>query len=259
MTEDIPSIYTVRAGTFEGPLELLLSLIEQRKLFVNEISLASVTAEYIGYIKTLTHLPDEKRIADTSYFILIAATLILIKSKSLLPNLALTEEETEKITDLESRLKLYQIIKNASIDIKSTFGTHVIFFPRERVWSEPLFSPDTHITTSIMASSIVDVLNNAPKQEISMPEVEVKKVVSIDEMIDNLTARIQTAMNMSFREWSKKGDGGTESEVKVHVIVSFLAMLELVREGIINVVQNTSFADIAITKQEEVSSRENTL
>ncbi|HZX74897.1 MAG TPA: ScpA family protein [Cyclobacteriaceae bacterium] len=246
---DAPT-YNVKQASFEGPLELLLSLIEQRKLFVNEISLAEVTTDYINYIKTLSDLPPERRIADISYFILIAATLVLIKSKSLLPDLSLTQEEEEKISDLETRLKLYQIIKTASIDVKNNFGTQIIFFPRERVWSDPLFSPEESITVANIENSINDVLSHIPKKEPPVPEVQVKKVINIDEMISNLTDRIQNAMNVSFREFAKSQGGENVQEVKVHVIVSFLAMLELVREGIIDVIQNNSFEDIQIHKQE---------
>jgi segregation and condensation protein A len=247
--ENITSTYKVRAGSFEGPLELLLSLIESRKLFVNEISLAQVTDDYISYIKSLTDLSNDKRIADVSYFILIAATLILIKSKSLLPTLSLTEDETEKITDLEKRLKLYQIIKNASIDVKTNFGTNIIFSPLDRVWSEPIFSPDPLITISSMSDSINDVLAHIPKKEQKLTEIEVKKIISIDQVIDSLTSRIQSAINISFKDFAKSHNAGDVSEARVHIIVSFLAMLELVREGIIDVVQNVSFEDINISKQ----------
>lgn len=248
LEETTTSTYTVKAGRFEGPLELLLSLIESRKLFVNEISLAQVTDDYVAYIKSVSNQSNEKRIADVSYFILIAATLILIKSKSLLPSLSLTEDETEKITDLEKRLKIYQIIKNASIDVKAGFGTHVIFFPLDRVWSEPLFSPDAQITVSSVAESIRDVLAHIPKKEDKLTEIEVKKLISIDQVIDNLTERIQTAINISFKEFAKSNTAESASEARVNIIVSFLAMLELVREGIIDVVQNVSFEDIQISK-----------
>jgi len=246
-TEGITSTYKVRAGTFEGPLDILLSLIEQRKLFVNEISLAEVTNDYIAYIKSLSEL--DKNINDVSYFVLIAATLILIKSKSLLPNLSLTEDETEKIVDLESRLKLYQIIKNASVDIKNNFGVNIIFSPCDRIWSEPLFSPDPLITVLNVSKSMEDVLAQVPKKEAKLPEIEIKKIINIDEVINSLTDRIQDAMNLSFREFSKSHGAGSEEEAKVHVIVSFLAMLELVREGLIDVIQSASFGDIEINKQ----------
>ena len=256
MTEEINSTYQVKAGSFEGPLELLLSLIESRKFFVNEISLAEVTNDYIAYIKSISNIPNEKHIADVSYFILIAATLILIKSKSLLPNLELTEDEHDKITDLEQRLKLYQIIKNASIDVKNDFGIKIIFMPTERIWSEPLFSPDSMITISSMSDSIKEVLGHLPKKTEKLPEIEIKKIINIDEIINSLTDRIQNAINFSFKEFTQSQGALNQEEAKVHIIVSFLAMLELVREGIIDVIQNNSFEDIEINKQ-EITSNEN--
>ena len=95
--ESVISPYSIRAGTFEGPLDLLLSLIENKKFFINELSLADVTTDYVSYLKSLKEIPNEKHIEDVSYFVLVASTLILIKSKSLLPNLALTEDEKEAL------------------------------------------------------------------------------------------------------------------------------------------------------------------
>jgi segregation and condensation protein A len=248
MTEII-SDYKIKQGSFEGPLELLLSLIEQKKLFVNEISLADVTNDYIAYVKSLSGVDTNKHIADVSYFLLIAATLILIKSKSLLPNLALTEDEEEKIFDLENRLRLYKIIKEASIEINNQFGTKIIFMPNERIWSEPLFSPDPLITSTNVLQSIEGVLLHIPKKSAPLPEIEVKKIINLDQIINSLTDRIQNALNLSFKDFSKSHGAENQEEAKVHVIVSFLAMLELVREGIIDVIQNTSFGDIEMNKQ----------
>ena len=98
------SSYNVKTHIFEGPLDTLLSLIEKRKLFINDISLAQVADDYISYVRSLTDFP----LADSAHFVLIASTLVLIKSKSLLPNLSLTEEEQSNIDDLEDRLKHYQ-------------------------------------------------------------------------------------------------------------------------------------------------------
>lgn len=253
-TEQKQSQYKVKTSTFEGPLELLISLIEQRKLFVNDVSIAQVTDDYIKYVRSIPERSNDTHIADVSNFLLTAATLILIKSKSLLPNLTLTEDEEEKISDLENRLKLYQIIKNASIDIKANFGTHIIFRPLEKTWNEPLFSPDESITIESMSSCINDVLAHLPKKQEKLPEVEVRKVINIEEIINSLTDRIQDAINISFRDFSKSHKPENEVEAKVHVIVSFLAMLELVREGIIDVVQNNTFEDISINRQRVESS-----
>lgn len=257
MTELVNNTYTVKSGGFEGPLELLLSLIESKKLFVNEISLAEVTNEYISHIKSLQNDPTrqdlaepaDKHIHDVSYFIVIAATLILIKSKSLLPNLELTDEEEDKIEDLEMRLKLYQIIKNASIDIKNNFGTQVIFSAPERKWDNVIFSPDPVITVEAINAVVEDVLIHIPKKMAPLPEIEVKTVINIEEMIDRLTQRIQKTLNTSFRDFARQSSNGNEKEVKVNVIVSFLAMLELVREGIIDVIQNSNFEDIMMSKE----------
>ena len=73
--------FIVKQQHFEGPLDLLLSLIEKRKLFINDIALAKVTDDFISHIQSLNQFP----MADSANFILIASTLLLIKSKSLLP------------------------------------------------------------------------------------------------------------------------------------------------------------------------------
>jgi segregation and condensation protein A len=252
MDNTVNSPYKIKQGTFEGPLELLLSLIEQKKLFINEISLALVTNDYISHIKEFSNTGDNnnKYIADISYFILVATTLILIKSKSLLPNLALTEDETEKISDLENRLKLYKIIKNASIDIKNNFGVNIIFMPNERIWSEPIFAPDPQITLLNISSRMDEIFRSLPTNAPKLPEIEIKKILNIDQIINSLTDRIKGAIDLSFKEFSNSHGANNQQEAKVHIIVSFLAMLELVREGIIDVIQSNSFDDIKINKQE---------
>src|SRR5574343_317549 len=105
--------FQLKTESFEGPLELLLSLIEDKKLHVSEISLAQVTEEYLQYLGNFTEVPGEQRVttlSDRSQFVAVAATLILIKARSLLPTMELSDEETESIDDLTERLRLYQII-----------------------------------------------------------------------------------------------------------------------------------------------------
>lgn len=128
MEETEQIAYKVKTGVFEGPLELLLSLIEARKLFINEISLAEVTADYLAYIKNISSF----RMNDATQFLVIASTLLLIKSRSLLPNLNLTEKEEDKIIDLEDRLKKYKAIKESAILIKDQFGKNILFLAGEK-------------------------------------------------------------------------------------------------------------------------------
>lgn len=258
-TEDIISPYSVRTGAFEGPLDLLLSLIENKKFFINELSLANVTNDYISYLKSLSEVPNDKHIENVSYFVLIASTLILIKSRSLLPNLSLTEEEKEDIGDLEKRLKIYQIFKSAGTEINKIFGKDIIFTPVERVWSDPVFSPDPIITPENLLISVKNAIANAPKKEENLPEIEVKKIINIEEVINNITERIKNAVQLSFKDLTK-GDGTKpKEEAKTQVIISFLAMLELVREGVIGVIQNSSFGDIEINQNKKEAGEELTV
>jgi len=225
--------FTIKQQSFEGPLDVLLDLIEKRKLFINDISLAKVADDYLAYINTLGQFP----LADGANFVLIASTLVLIKSKSLLPNLQLTAEEQGDIADLELRLKIYKRIKELSVGIKERFGKHISFEPEQRK-TDPIFSPDKGMTVAGLVSAIKDVLLNLPKKEF-LPRVVVEKVMSLEEMITHLTKRVTDSIKMSFKEFSKD-----KKESKVHVIVSFLAMLELVKQGIISVTQESHDADI---------------
>ncbi len=235
--------FIVKQEHFEGPLDLLLSLIEKRKLFVNDIALAKVTDDFIAHIQALGQFP----MADSANFILIASTLLLIKSKSLLPALDLTGEEEQGIHDLETRLKIYQEIKNASLHVKTLFGKDIIFQPSQSRPMEPLFSPDASMTVAGLSASIKALIQALPKKE-TLPKALVQKVMSLEEMIGRLTERVTKSLRMSFKEFAKMGDGSTgtsagNKEVKVHVIVSFLAMLELVKQGIINVTQENADAN----------------
>lgn len=236
--------FIVKQEHFEGPLDLLLTLIEKRKLFVNDIALAKVTDDFISHIQALGQFP----MADSANFILIASTLLLIKSKSLLPTLDLTGEEEQGIHDLETRLKIYQEIKNASLHVKALFGKDIIFQPSQARPSEPLFSPDESMTIAGLSASIAALIRALPKKEL-LPKAVVQKVMSLEEMIGRLTERVTKSLRMSFKDFAKMGDAGAPGaagsrEVKVHVIVSFLAMLELVKQGIINVTQENAGSDI---------------
>ncbi len=142
--------FVVKQQSFEGPLDLLLSLIEKRKLFINDISLSKVADDFIEHIKRFEHFPLE----DSAHFILVASTLLLIKSKSLLPNLALTAEEEGNIGDLELRLKVYQRIKEAGILVKNRFGREIIFAKSTTRPIVPVFSPDPGMTLGTIAAEI---------------------------------------------------------------------------------------------------------
>ncbi len=231
-------VYTIKTTGFEGPFGVLLNLVEERKLHINDVSLAQVTEDYLKYVNSLGGL----RPAEISSFIIVAATLILIKSKSLLPNLSLTNEEESDIKDLEDRLKIYERYILLSKNIKNIFGKDIIFASEERKNSTLVFLPDEQITTESMMTFARGALGKIPSK-VFLPEVEIKKVISIEEMIDKLADRINNSLKMNFKEFS--GVAKTKEE-KVFVIVGFLAMLEMVRQGILQVAQENNFEDIII-------------
>jgi segregation and condensation protein A len=237
------SNFKVKLQDFEGPLDLLLGLIEQRKLSINQISLARVADDFIAYLQSLNDFP----VAESADFLLIASTLVLIKSKSLLPNLQLSDEESGSIEDLERRLKFLQQMKETAKIMQGLYGKQVMYFERERQYT-PVFSPHAGITPRALFDAAFGLIASLPKFE-KIPKTIVKKVISLDEMIRNLSERISASLRMSFREFSSFG-----RKEKVHVIVSFLAMLELVKQGAIRVAQNSDFEDITIETEGELAT-----
>lgn len=237
--------FTVKTNTFEGPLDLLLDLIEKRKLFISDIALAKVTDDFIDHVKQFENMP----MGESAHFILVASTLLLIKSKSLLPNLSLTEEEQGDIHDLETRLKIYKRIKEASKHVEKMFGDEMIFGQSQSRAFSPVFAPDPQFSLEQALNSLKDLVKRLPKNE-ALPRLAVKKILSLEDMIGDLTKRITTQLKMSFSQFT----AGHKGE-KINVIVSFLAMLELVRHGVLQVSQASEFADIEMeTKQVGVPS-----
>ena len=157
----------------------------------------------------------------------------------------LTDEEQGDIKNLEERLRLYELFKKLGINIKNNFGKKIIFAPLERKNEVVVFLPDSQITKESMMGFARDVLGGMPKK-VFLPEVEVRKVISIEEMIGNLTERIQNTIKMSFKDFAGKVK---TREEKVFAIVGFLAILELVRNGILHAIQEDGFADIIISKK----------
>lgn len=248
------SVYKVKTASFEGPLDVLLGLIEKRKLFINEISLASITDDFLTYVRTI----DRKDIESYTSFISVAATLILIKSRSLIPNLELTEDEKEDIGALERRLELYRLIKEIGVEIEAKFGKQIIFPRLEKKIETKVFAPDAQITQESMLSNIFDAIKLIPIPEAPKPEVLVLKVKSIEETINDLVERVTKSFKMSFREFSASQGYKNEKEKKVGTIVSFLAMLELVRNGFMEAFQTEEFQDISLEKLEAKAESENT-
>lgn len=226
--------FTIKTDLFEGPLDLLLQLVEKRKVFISDVSLADVTDDYITHVKKIEHFP----ISQTAHFILVASTLLLLKSKALLPTITLTEEEEESIEDLEKRLKIYKYFQELSKKIGAQFNESPLFPKLPVRTSEPVFSPQKNFYPEQARTLVLGVIERLPKKK-KINEVTVKKVISLEQSIETLGKRVQEGLRVSFNEFSKLGK--TE---KINVIVSFLAMLELVKQETIHVRQESHFEDI---------------
>lgn len=230
--------FAVKTEVFEGPLDLLLDLVEKRKLLINDISLAEVTDEYMRQVSDM----QERSLPNTSQFIVLAATLLLIKSKSLLPVLDLTDDEQDSIEDLEERLKLYQIYRNAGKTISAIFGQSRLHSRQFVPKSEPIFTTDKFTENDELKDAMYRVLNELPKK-VEKPKVRVRKIVTLEEMIDRLKNRIENQMQLKFSELVNRDDERTT------VIVGFLAVLEYVKQGSILVAQAERFDEIEIEKE----------
>jgi len=243
--------FNIKTEVFEGPLDLLLSLVEKRKLFINDISLSKVADDYIKHIQEFQNSLVSS--GQTSYFpvseitnfVVVASILILIKSKSLLPQLDITTEGQQNIEELEDRLKEYKKYKQLSVFVAERFGKNIIF-PRAQIskYIQPIFTPDHTITKENILMVVLDTINRAPKPE-KIPQQTVKKTISLEETIVNLTQRITQKLKMNFGEFSKYG-----KVEKITVVISFLAMLELVKQGTIIVKQENIFSEISMETQQ---------
>jgi len=270
------NMYELKLEQFSGPIEKLLELIEERRLEITELSLAEVTADFLRYIQILTNtdttrtdtdktrtdtergpyksvfsplesVPMARLLAD---FIVIASQLLLIKSKALLPNLHLTEEEEKDIKDLQSRLHFYQQFKpamgylkkfweqnNISISRPLFFGRPAFFYPAENIKIEELYKA---------INKIFEVFN-----EISKSEVIKSSLISLEEKIEEIIKRLSADSRVKCAD--KRGkvnftelmDGKPRSEI----VVLFLALLHLLANQLIRVEQKQRFENIMIEKK----------
>lgn len=229
--------FTVKIGTFEGPLGLLLELIETHKFHINDVSLAAVTDSFIAHLQSAAG-PTKAAVAD---FIVVASTLVLIKSHSLLPTLALTEEETASIDDLKRRLALYTVIREAAALLRPRFGTTPIFGAEYHAPpTSGLFVPSSDIDLPALTEAVRGLIAALPAAPGAIPEATLKRVVSLEEVIGNLGERIKQTLSLKWSEFVRP------AAERVEIVVSFLGLLELVKQGLVEVRQDALFQDIAM-------------
>ncbi|OGG69571.1 hypothetical protein A3F27_00420 [Candidatus Kaiserbacteria bacterium RIFCSPHIGHO2_12_FULL_53_13] len=225
--------YSVATEAFAGPLETLLNLIEERRLSISDISLAEVTDTYLAYVEKLPNLP----LGETAQFILIASTLLLIKSRSLLPTLQLSENERESVEELERRLARYRIIRSTTKILRREWGRAPLLFPKRVPARTPVFVPGETGVGGIV-NAAMRLMGTLPKPQ-ELAEAAVAPVLALEEVIIRLKNRLTKAARARFSELASLGD-------RHEVIVYFLAVLELVRSGSVSATQERLFSEITL-------------
>lgn len=235
----IDTMYNVKIEQFEGPLDLLLELINKEKMDITNISLAQIADHYLDYLEK----KEDINIANLADFLTVAAKLILIKSKALLPLLNLSNEEEEEIFDLEKQLEEYRKFKLVAPEIEKFFNSQKQSFSRDDIVEiEPQFAPPEGIGASELASIYDDILGQIPVFE-KLEEEQMIKIISLKERIDSLKEILSKKAEFNFSELIKKGSD------KVEVIVSFLAILEMVKRELVTVEQGEVFYEIKLKRK----------
>jgi segregation and condensation protein A len=228
----------VKVEQFEGPLDLLLQLIENQELDITALSLANVTEQFLDYVKNL----QEKNPMGLADFLVIAAKLLVIKSKALLPNLEFNIEEEEAAFDLTQQLLTYKKFKEVARHLKK------LDLRRKQSWTHDVefearvtFVPDDNLTVDVLAASL-KTLASELKEIVRLPQQVLAEVVSITEKIEHIQKIISNKIETSLSSLIKDAKNKTE------VVVTFLALLELIKQRILVVEQDQLFADIMIKK-----------
>jgi segregation and condensation protein A len=231
--------YTVKLEQYEGPLHALLQMIEAEKLDISEISLAKVTDGYLRMLEENPELPPEE-LAD---FLVIASKLLLIKSKLLLPFLYPEEAEEDGQT-LEEQLRIYKAYLDASKTVeKMAAGRRFLYVHDKLPKTDIGFSPPKRLTTDQMRELFLAVAKRL-EPVVKTEKRAVDRTVSLHEKIEQIRSLFKRAERVSFKALMKS------SRSRMEVIVSFLALLELVKQKNVAVTQSGQFDDISITRVE---------
>jgi segregation and condensation protein A len=230
--------YQVKLQVFEGPLDLLLQLIEKRELDITKVSLAQVTDQYLEYISQLREL-EAAALAD---FLVIAARLLLIKSQMLLPQPPPIEEEEEDIGDeLVRQLIAYKKFKEAAQELRQREEMGLRAYVR-------VAPPPRLERTLDMEGLTLDDLLEAVQQALAITplappvsNVVTPIAITIGDKINQIEAALRRRGRVSFNRLLARATS------RVEIIVAFLAVLELIKRQQVHVQQERAFGEIIIT------------
>lgn len=239
--------YTVQTAVYEGPLDLLLDLIERAELDITAVSLAAVTEQYLDYL----HHLEETHADEISAFLVIAAKLVQIKSEALLPRPPVRESGEEDVgTSLVEQLKLYKRFKEIANLLSEREAKNLRTYLR--------LAPPPKIEGKLDLSNITlaDLIDAA--QEVFSKEIEKQSLgtvitapkVTIREKIELISKRLGATEHARFRELLG------EKPTRIEIVVTFLALLELVKRYRVAAKQEGLFTDIEIERMADWNPNE---
>ncbi len=236
--------FLVRVGNFEGPFDLLLSLISKHKLEVTEIALHQVTDEFIGYIRAKG---SEWELNEASSFLVVAATLLDLKAARLLPSGEVEDEEDLALLEardiLFARLLQYRAFKQIAAIFTERFDSASRQVPRT-VGLEPKFAamlPEVllGLGPEQFAALAARALDPKPVESVSVSHLHLQRV-SVREQADFIVARLRRHRVSTFRALI------ADCDATLLIVARFLALLELYREMVVAFEQITPLGDLTV-------------
>jgi segregation and condensation protein A len=234
-TEQNATSFQLHLPVFEGPLDLLLFLIEKEELDITAVSLVQVTDQYLSFLRSGEQI-DVDALAE---FIVIGARLIFLKSRALLPQLEQEETVEELGDDLVQRLREYRRFKEAAGHLKEIEEQGLRAYPRlAPPPAMPLPTGLDGVTLNLLAQIVQEVLQRKPEEPEPVPVP--RQIVTVEQKVADLVSAFQTRRRLSFRKFI------SACRTRIEVIVSFLAVLELIKNLKLVAEQDALFGDISL-------------
>lgn len=245
MTERTDEAYQLHLPIFDGPLDLLLHLIEREELDITGVALLAVTDQYLQYL----HASDQLNLDALADFISIGARLLLLKSRALLPRPVAEpgapEEEDDDAGDLTRQLIEYRLFKEAAGRLRDIEVAGLHSYPRIAPPPElPAPTGLDGVTLELLQAMVVDALTRVPEEKEPVVIIRPHRF-TVREKVTYLRGRLAAEGRVSFR------DVIMACATRMEIIVSFMAVLELIKSRVLDAEQDAVFADIILVPSGE--------
>lgn len=241
----------IKINNFEGPFDLLLHLIKKDKMDIYDIKIYDITNQYLDYIKNM----EEMDMEVTSEFIVIAATLIEIKSKMLLPKVKKEDDETsadeqDPRKELINKLIEYKKFKSAAFYLKERMeDTGITFFKKPEIIEEKSSNNINDLLKNVNMLTLYNIYNELINEYMNKmnPSNIIERNITVDMYkIEDKMSHIENSLNIGDK--ISFGNLIRTIDDKLEIIVTFMAMLELIRLRSIKVLQEENFKEIYLER-----------